>query len=68
MTGTVNEWRYKVGMDGEPVVGVTLQVVELPGGRVVWSATGAKSGWSRDSVSAVAQQVIDKLLGSISVR
>ena len=68
MTGTVNEWRYKVGMDGEPVVGVTLQVVELPGGRVVWSATGAKSGWSRDSVSAVAQQVIDKLLETISVK
>ena len=66
MTGTVNEWRYKVGMDGEPVVGVTLQVVELPGGKVVWSASGAKSGWSRDSVSAVAQQVIAKLLGSIS--
>jgi len=68
MTGAVNEWRYKVGMDGEPVVGVTLQVVELPGERVVWSATGAKSGWSRDSVSAVAQQVIDRLLGTISVK
>jgi polysaccharide biosynthesis protein PelC len=68
LAGTVNEWRYKVGLDGEPVVGVTLQVLELPEGKVLWSATGAKSGWSRDAVSAVAQQVIDKLLGTMSIK
>ena len=68
MTGTVNEWRYKVGLDGEPVVGITLQVLELPGGKVVWSGTGARSGWSRESVSAVAQQIMDKLLGTIQLK
>lgn len=68
VTGEVNEWRYKVGLDGEPVVGITLQVLELPEGRVVWSGTGAKSGWSREAVSAVAQQVTDKLLASIPVK
>ncbi|HXE95165.1 MAG TPA: hypothetical protein VN642_02075 [Dongiaceae bacterium] len=65
VTGVVNEWRYKVGLDGEPVVGMTLQVVELASGKVLWSASGAMSGWSRDAVSAVAQQVINKLLGTI---
>ena len=68
VTGVVNEWRYKVGMDGEPVVGITLQILELPEGKVVWSATGAKSGWSRDAVSAVAQQVIGKLLETMSFK
>jgi hypothetical protein len=68
LAGSVNEWRYKVGLDGEPVVGMTLQILELPEGRVVWSATGAKSGWSRDAVSAVAQQVIDRLLETIQVK
>ena len=65
LSGTVNEWRYKVGLDGEPVAGFTLQVLELPAGRVVWSGTAGKSGWSRDAVSSVAQQLLERLLGKI---
>lgn len=65
LAGTVNEWRYKVGLDGEPVAGFTLQVLELPEGRVVWSGAAGKSGWSRDAVSSVAQQVLDRLLGEM---
>lgn len=65
LTGTVNEWRYKVGLDGEPVAGFTLQVIELPSGRVIWSGAAGKSGWSRDAVSAVAQQVLDRLLDEV---
>lgn len=68
VAGTVNEWRYKVGLDGEPVVGITLQVYALPEGNLVWSGTGAKSGWSRGAVSAVAQQVIDQLLETMPVK
>lgn len=67
LAGTVNEWRYKVGLDGEPTAAFTLQVIELPGGQVVWSGTVGKSGWSRDAVSSVAQQALDTLLGSMSV-
>ncbi|WP_299863807.1 hypothetical protein [Zoogloea sp.] len=62
LTGTVDEWRYKVGVDGEPAVGVTLSIVEVSDGRVLWSAVGAKSGWSRDALSAVAQTLIKSLL------
>ncbi len=65
LAGTVNEWRYKVGLDGEPVTGFALQLIELPEGKVVWSGTAGKSGWSRDAVSAVAQQVLDRLLDSM---
>jgi TolB-like protein len=65
LVGTVNEWRYKVGLDGEPVVGITLELVDLPSGQVVWSGSAGKSGWSRDAVSAVAQQVLDKLMDRI---
>lgn len=62
LVGTVNEWRYKVGLDGEPVAAVALQVIELPDGKVVWSGAAGKSGWSRDAVSSVGQQVLDSLL------
>lgn len=67
LTGTVNEWRYKVGLDGEPVAGFALQLIQLPEGTVVWSGAAGKSGWSRDAVSSVAQQVLDSLLAEIRV-
>lgn len=63
--GSVEEWRYKVGIDGEPAVGVTLMVVDLSNGAVVWSASGAKSGWSRQALSAVAQSTLSDLLGTL---
>lgn len=65
ITGSIEEWRYKVGLDGEPVVGVTLRVIELSSGRIVWSASGARSGWSRDGLSAVAHQLIGGLLAGV---
>lgn len=68
VTGVVNEWRYKVGLDGEPVAGLTLQVVDLPDGKVVWSATAGKSGWSRDAVSAVAQRLISDMLDGLPIK
>ncbi len=68
LTGAVNEWRYKVGLDGEPVAAFTLQLIQFPEGNVVWSGAAGKSGWSRDAVSSVAQQVLDRLLGEINMR
>lgn len=62
LRGTVDEWRYKVGVDGEPAVGVTLEVVDLVTGTVVWSAVGAQTGWGREAVSAVAQKLVRHLL------
>jgi nucleotide-binding universal stress UspA family protein len=64
LTGTVEEWRYKVGVDGEPAAGVTLQIVDVGSGDMLWSATGGKSGWSREALSAVAQQLIRNLLNN----
>ena len=65
--GAVDEWRYKVGVDGEPAVGIALQVVDLQSGEVLWSAVGAKSGWSREALAAVAQKLIDSLLDTARI-
>lgn len=62
LTGAVDEWRYKVGVDGEPAAGITLQIIDVDSGDTLWSATGGKSGWSREALSAVAQQLIRDLL------
>ena len=68
LTGSVEEWRYKVGLDGEPVVGVTLNLIDLSDASVVWTATGSRSGWSRSSLSGVAQTLIKDMLSPLSVK
>jgi TolB-like protein len=69
VTGAVDEWHYKVGVDGEPAVGMTLQIIDLKDGdKVVWSAAGSKSGWSRDALSAVAQKLIRDMLSDASIQ
>ena len=60
----MDEWRYKVGVDGEPAVGVTLEIVDVGTGATVWSGAGAQSGWSREALAAVGQKLIRNLLGT----
>ena len=66
--GAVDEWRYKVGIDGEPAVGVALHIFDLQTNVVVWSGVGGKSGWSRESLSGVAQKLIRDLLATAPVQ
>lgn len=65
LTGAVQEWRYKVGVDGEPAVGISLQLIDVATGQVVWSATGSNAGWSRESLSGVAQKLLRRLLAPL---
>ena len=64
LAGSVDEWRYKVGVDGEPAAGVTLSILDVATGDTLWSGTGGQSGWSRQALSAVAQKLIRELLQS----
>jgi hypothetical protein len=65
LLGAVEEWRYKVGVDGEPAVGISLQVIDMKSGAVVYSASGGKTGWSREALSAVAQKLLRELLSDL---
>ncbi len=64
LTGAVDEWRYKVGVDGEPAAGMTLQILDVASGDILWTGTGGRSGWSREALSALAQKLIRELLNS----
>ncbi len=64
LTGAVDEWRYKVGVDGEPAVGVALSIVDVASGETLWTGVGGKSGWSREALSAVAQKLMRDLLNA----
>lgn len=61
ISGSVEEWQYKSGLDGEPAVGISLRVLEPATGRVLWSNSGARAGWSRESLAGTAQKVLREL-------
>ncbi|ATG78340.1 protein PelC [Pseudoalteromonas sp. B131b] len=67
LTGSIEEWRYKAGLDGEPVVALTLSLTANGQTTPIWTGTIAKSGWGRDSIAATAQDVIADLISYIEV-
>lgn len=62
LAGEVFEWRYKVGVDGEPAVGVSLRVIDVPTGKTLWTGAGSQSGWYRDSLGSLAQATLRDLI------
>lgn len=68
ITGSVEEWQYKSGLDGEPAVGISLQVLDPSTGQTLWSNSSARSGWSRESLAGNAQKVLDKLINTLRLQ
>ncbi|MEZ0323577.1 MAG: hypothetical protein ABWJ98_04630 [Hydrogenothermaceae bacterium] len=62
ITGSVNEYRYKTGIDGEPAVSITLKIYDLKNGKTVLTNVGSMTGWSNESIGTVAQKLINKLI------
>ena len=67
ISAAVNEWRYKVGVDGEPAVGLMVQVKDLVSGQVVYSSAGGRTGGSREALTAVGQQLTAELVKGVRV-
>jgi hypothetical protein len=67
LMGMVTEWRYKAGLDGEPVAGITMQVMDSRTGKTVWSAVSGRSGWSGEALSSLGQKVINKMLDTLPI-
>lgn len=65
VTGTVDEWRYKSGLDGEPAVGITLEIREAGGDGIVWSGTAARTGWGREGLSVAGHKVLQGLVDAM---
>ncbi|MEJ2481123.1 MAG: hypothetical protein P8Y78_13365, partial [Acidihalobacter sp.] len=65
VTGSVEEWHYKSGLDGEPAVGLSLRVIDVQSGATLWSASGAKTGWGYQSAAGTAIKLMNGLLGGL---
>lgn len=68
ITGTIQEWHYKTGLDGEPAVGVTLELIAVETGEVLWKSSGSRAGWGRESVSSAAHTVIENMLNGLTLK
>jgi len=60
--GTVNEFRYKTGIDGEPAVSITLYVYDAKTGNRIYTGSASASGWAHESLGTVAQKLLNKLI------
>ena len=65
LTGTVHEWRYRSGIEREPVVGLGLKLIELDTDRVLWQASSARTGWGASNLSKVGARVVEQLLDGV---
>ncbi len=61
VTGTVNEYRYKTGIDGEPAVSVSIMVINKDN-TVLWSATGARTGFINSSLGKITTELLKNLI------
>lgn len=67
ISGSVNEWHYKSGLDGEPAVGITLELIDKTSKITLWKATGSRSGWGRESLTGAGQIVIEELISGLEI-
>lgn len=63
--GAVQEWRYTIGLDGQPAVAVTMDLVGVHSGRVIWTATASRSGVPRQSVGVLAENTLNAMIESL---
>jgi hypothetical protein len=64
--GSVEEWRYKSGLDAEPAIGISMRVLEVSTGKVLWAATGTRTGGSNQNTSATAVELLDAMMRELT--
>jgi hypothetical protein len=67
VSGSVEEWRYKSGVEGEPAVGLSVRIVDLGSDRVLWSGSGTRTGGAGDNASGTALRILDALFSQLSL-
>ncbi len=58
ITGTVNEYEYKIGVDGDPAVSFTLNIYDTKRGEIVKSIVLSAKGGPRESLGTLTQKLL----------
>ncbi len=62
ISGTVNEYGYKAGLEGKPVISISLYIYDTESNKLVYSGSISATGWSYESVSTLLQRVVDEVI------
>ena len=65
LNGSVHEWQYKYGLDGEPAVGLTLTISNMSQ-QVLWRNSSSRSGWGRESLTQMGLKTISDMVNTLS--
>jgi len=65
VVGSVNEWRYKTGIDGEPAVSLSITIIDLSTEAPVFSGVASKSGLGYSSIGVLAQELLNEIVSSV---
>ena len=64
--GSVTEYRYKRGLDEDPVVGLNIRMLDVKSKRVLWAGSKSETGgcfwFCEDSLNRLAQKVCHDLV------
>jgi len=67
--GSVGEYRYKRGLNEDPVVGVNLRMIDAKSKKVLWAGSKSKTGgcfwFCEDSLNRLAQEVCNDLVAEM---
>lgn len=70
LIGRVTEYTYKSGVGEQPAVGVTARLIETDSGRVLWSASRARTGsaawFQEDSLALLTSRICNDLAKSMA--
>ncbi len=65
LIGTVHEYKYKTDLNGDPVVGFTLRLVDPKTGATQWQGTASHTGVGFSSLSSITQHASNKIVYGI---
>lgn len=65
VTGVVQEWQYKNGLDNEPSVGLSLKFINVQNDEVMWVASASRTGWGYNNLSNVASKTIEDIMAEV---
>lgn len=64
--GSVSEYRYKRGLNEDPVVGINIRLLDVKSGKILWAGSKSKTGgcfwFCEDSLNRLAQQACNELV------
>lgn len=67
--GSVSEYRYKRGLDEEPIVGINVRLLDVKSEKILWAGSKSKRGnnylFKNDSLNKLAQKACNELVKTI---